>query len=560
MPSDAAGPDGEERLPELWIIEAPGKARTLEGILARLGLDARVQATKGHLLTMPDRLTPVGIDANLHEFLRAPRDADLYARIRDMAKEATKLVIATDADAEGDVIGWDAADAVSDIHPAPVRVKLRGMDDESVREAIAVAGAMRKEDAVPGRTRAIVDRLIGSVFSRDGVAVGRVGTAVLGLVARDKPSVWRLRLSAPAKDGGRPWLAECDAAKAPLTKAAAERLAKLDLPAMDMLGSRPFTAPPGHTGDIMVRASERLDISPVETAKAMQRVYETGRMSYPRAASRGLSRVAAMRMKKALQKAGHRFDEASVAGKAEDEVHDAPHPIGPIDTSLDPRRLGHDEGIRIMVARDLVRTGQKHVIENPATERLERFLIAEGFTADIAALIAKLPWRREQGPRYPGQESWGDSCVERRRPDTVLLEAILDAGLGRASTWANHVESFLKRGLVDDELGLTAKGREWIASSPPELLDPRLSVAIEKACDRVGAALFADPSREPWEMLSERIVRALPPGIRGPVMQAAAATGPQLRRDFRAMAEPGLDFDALKAAAPMPGYMPPDMD
>lgn len=549
----------ETSLAELWVIEAPGKARTLEGILSRIGVEARVQATKGHLLSMPDRLTPVGIDARMHEYLREPRDAELYARIRDMAKEATRIVVATDADAEGDVIGWDVAEAVADIHPSPVRVRLRGMDDESVREAIAEAGPMRKEDAVPGRTRAIVDRLIGAVFSRDGVAVGRVGTAVLGLVARDRPSVWRLRLSAPAKDGGRPWLAECDAERAPMSRQVAEQLSRLTLPMLDMSGSRPFTASPAHTGDIMVRASERLEISPVETSKAMQRVYESGRMSYPRAASRGLSRLAALRMKRVLEKSGHRFDDQAVAGKSEGEVHDAPHPIGPVDVSLDPRRLGHDDGVRVMVARDLVRSGQKHTIENPATDRIERFLIGEGYSPEVARHIAGLPWRREQGPRYPGQESWGQSGLERRRADAVLLESILNAGLGRPSTWANHVEGFLKRGLVDDELHLTQKGRAWLAASPAELLDPRLSVAIEKACEKAGAALSADPSREPWEVLSERIVRALPPGIGGPVSQAAMATPPKPRRDFRALAEPGLDFEAL-AAAPSPAYTPPDMD
>lgn len=545
---------------ELWIIEAPGKARTLEGILARIGVDARVQATKGHLLTMPGPLTPLGIDARLHEHLREPRDPDLYARIRDMARAASKLVVATDADSEGEVIGWDVAEAVADIHPSPVRVRLKGMDDESIREAIAEAGVIRKEDAIPGRTRAIVDRLIGAVFSRNGVKVGRVKTPMLGLLARERPSVWKLRLSAPARDGGRPWLAECDAERAPLTRDDAERLAKMDLPVLDLAASTPFTAPPGHTGDIMLRAAEKLDISPAETAKAMQRVYETGRMSYPRAASRGLSRVAALRMKRVLEKSGHRFDDKAVAGKTVAEVHDAPHPIGPVDVSLDPRRLGHDEGVRVMVARDLVRSGQRHTVETAATAKLERFLVAEGFGADVARHVAALPWRREQGPRYPGQESWGQSGLERRRADAVLLEAVLEAGLGKPSTWAKHIEGFLKEGLVDEDLRLTGKGRAWLAASPPELLDPRLSVAIERACEKVGSALLSDPSREPWEILSERIVRALPPAIGTAVAAAAEATPPQPRRDFRALSEPGLDFGGLGAAQPAPGYTPPDMD
>src|SRR3546814_3466538 len=111
-----------------------------------------------------------------------------------------------------------------------------------------------------------------------------------------------------------------------------------------------------------------------------------------------------------------------------------------------------------------------------------------------------MDWRRERGPRYPGQEAWPQSEVVIRRSDTVLLEAVVKAGLGRPSTWANHVETFLSRGLVDDEMKLTDKGRAWVVASPPELLDPRISAAIERACDHAPAGLTEDPDREPWEI------------------------------------------------------------
>src|SRR3546814_12474238 len=95
--------------------------------------------------------------------------------------------------------------------------------------------------------------------------------------------------------------------------------------------------------------------------------------------------------------------------------------------------------------------------------------------------------------------------------DTVLLEAVVKEGLGRPWTWANHEETFLSRGLVDDEMKLTDKGRAWVVASPPELLDPRISAAIERACEHAPAGLTEDPEREPWETLSGRIMTALPP-------------------------------------------------
>src|SRR5690606_11330657 len=150
-------------------------------------------------------------------------DTTLGERIRTEALAATRVYIATDADQEGDVIAWDVAELISDIHNEPLRVRLKGMDEDSVRDAIEMALPVSKRDAVAGRTRAIVDRMIGAVFSKDGIAVGRVGTALLGVVDKTQPVVGRLRLVAPSKQGGRPWIADCEI-RAPICHAVANKL------------------------------------------------------------------------------------------------------------------------------------------------------------------------------------------------------------------------------------------------------------------------------------------------------------------------------------------------
>lgn len=532
-------------MPELFIIEAPGKARLLEGLLKEIGIDAKVQATKGHLYSMPDRLTPLGVDSAFREFERKLRDPEIGLRIREEAKAASRVLIATDADQEGDVIAWDVAELISDICPDPVRVRLRGMDEESVREAVANPDPIRKRDAVAGRTRAIVDRMIGAVFSHDGIAVGRVGTALLGVVQKTPPSTMRLRLVAPAKDGGRPWQAEFDV-KPPLDRKTAERLAKVAFPALDASAKLPASSKaPSNMGDIMVRAGDELDMSPKEAERSMQRLYEAGRLSYPRAGSRGISRSVLRKVGKVLKKAGYRFDEEAVAGKTASDVHDAPYPIGNVEVQKDPARQGHEEGLRTLVGRDLVRTGQVHVTETGIGEKAGRHLATLGFAKQVCDLVGGLEWRRENGPRYPGQESWAASSLVERRTDTVLLEAAVGIGLGRPSTWANHVETFMSRGLVESDLTLTEKGRQWAAGSPPALLDPRISAAIEAACEKSFKGMMEDPEREPWEMLAERIVTALPEDIRKPLMSSIAGEPPRPRADPVEFYAPAASLDDL---------------
>ena len=545
----------------LFVIEAPRKARTFETYLRDIGeADARVQATVGHLFEFPPMRGAVGIDRAFRDFERRPIRIEVVERLRREASIASEVIVATDADAEGDVIALDVATLVADLHPEPKRMRLRGMDRESVREALASLTPVSREDAVPGRTRAIIDRLIGIGYSKNGIAVGRVGTALLGLADKSGPGVHLLRLSAPAKDRGRPFLAEVEVA-APLTLDLARKLESLDLPALDMKARNPIPSRPGHTGDVMVAASRELDISPAAVGESMQRSYEAGRLSYPRAGERAFSPAIATKFAEILRKAGYpAVKAANYPAKEPGGVHDAPHPIGKVDLASDPRELGQDEGVRAVIARGLVRAGQERVAETPLTAPLGPWLLQHGFPQAVAVQVMGLDWRRDVGPRCPGQDPWTESEVVERRADSVLLERAVAIGLGRPSTWGRHIEKFMERGLVDANLALTAKGRAWKEASPAALLDPRVSVAIENACERCPARFLDDADREPWEMNAERIFRALPPDVRGVLGALIEHEPPRPKMD--PIREYGLDRsfaeEAAAAATHAPAYAPPD--
>lgn len=526
----------DDKFDELWVIEAPGKISTIKGILERLGVNAWVIATKGHFICMPDRLTPMGVDSEFHEFERKPRDIKRIKKMREMAVKSKRVIVASDADQEGDVIAWDVMDMIGDVQPDVFRVRLKGMDDESVKDAMSSMSLVKKSDAVPGRTRALIDRVIGATFSGGGVAVGRVGTALLGLVSRDKPTTVYINLMAPDKKGGAPWKATT-AVEAPLTPQVAKALVDLSLPAMSMEKQQAHKYRPAHMGDIMIRASDKLGMSPGETARAMQRSYESGKLSYPRSGSHGMSPLVSAKIKKILEKnmSGYKFDDKNVETKDEDEVHDSPYPIGDVNFSHKPENQGDDDAIRTMIAQDLVKTGQKHIRMVPGTDVLRQFLIKKGFGAKVAEFVSKLNWHKDEGPQFPGKQKWGKSEVYTRPASAVLLEKAMDAKLGKPSTWGNHIDNFLKRGLVDANLSLTNKGREWIERSPEALLDPKVSAAIEKACDH---KITKQPEgMEPWEYLSREIIKRLPQEIAVPIIRSLKENGVQPRVDFRKQAD-----------------------
>lgn len=141
------------------------------------------------------------------------------------------------------------------------------------------------------------------------------------------------------------------------------------------------------------------------------------------------------------------------------DTHDAPYPIGDVDVSKDPRQIGDGHGIRMMVAWNMVRSSLSRERQAAHSAEIEEFLKSQGYNDKVAKYFAGRNWTREIGPRFPGEKTFQESSTTQRRPETVLLEKAVALGLGRPSTWANHVETFMNRGLCDDNLQLTDKGK-----------------------------------------------------------------------------------------------------
>lgn len=189
----------------LVVIEAPGKAEALRALLRQIGLRAEVFATRGHLCRHPETLFPLGITEHLRETTRR-FDPVRLGDLQRMA-EGRQVFVATDADAEGDVIARDVADAVGGRASAVSRVRLGALDLRSVRAAFEAATPPRARASRSGDARRILDRLIGHAFSGPDRPVGRVMAALLGFFRRQEPVIGHVTLLLPAADGGRPFQA-----------------------------------------------------------------------------------------------------------------------------------------------------------------------------------------------------------------------------------------------------------------------------------------------------------------------------------------------------------------
>src|ERR1044072_1177296 len=89
---------------KLVIVESPAKAKTINNYL---GKDYEVLASFGHVRDLPAKDGSVRPDEDFAMFWDV--DSKSAKRVNDIAaalKEASKLILATDADREGEAISW----------------------------------------------------------------------------------------------------------------------------------------------------------------------------------------------------------------------------------------------------------------------------------------------------------------------------------------------------------------------------------------------------------------------------------------------------------------------
>ena len=88
----------------LVIVESPAKAKTINKYLGR---DFKVIASMGHVRDLPKSKLGVDVDAKFEpEYVVLPDRVKVIKEMKDLAKTADEIYVATDPDREGEAIGW----------------------------------------------------------------------------------------------------------------------------------------------------------------------------------------------------------------------------------------------------------------------------------------------------------------------------------------------------------------------------------------------------------------------------------------------------------------------
>src|SRR5438094_3209446 len=171
----------------LVVVESPAKAKTINKYLGR---DFKVVASMGHIRDLPKSKLGVAVDDDFtEEYESIPSRKKVIKELKDAAKDATEIYVATDPDREGEAIGWHLAQELGGKKRKIHRLMFNEITKKAIQEAIKRPGTIDEKMVDAQRARRVLDRLVGYKISpllwdkvRRGLSAGRVQSVALKLV------------------------------------------------------------------------------------------------------------------------------------------------------------------------------------------------------------------------------------------------------------------------------------------------------------------------------------------------------------------------------------------
>ena len=285
----------------LVIVESPAKAKT---IAKYLGAGYVVKASVGHVRDLPQRELGVDIESGFQPTYVVPEaKRAVVAELKQAVGHAPQVYLATDPDREGEAIAWHVAESIGLPPERAQRVSFDQVTKDAVVKAIAQPRPLDTALIDAQQARRVLDRLVGYKISpiltraitksfRKALSAGRVQSVALRLVVEREREIrafipeeyWTLeadlvrqgdvrvfRAKLYRVGGQKPALANQDQVDA-LVQALEE--ASWAVQSVRKGQRRRSPRPPFVTSTLQAAASSRLGLSPRQTMRLAQQLYE----------------------------------------------------------------------------------------------------------------------------------------------------------------------------------------------------------------------------------------------------------------------------------------------
>src|SRR5580693_8214113 len=147
----------------LVVVESPAKAKTINKYLGR---DFKVVASMGHIRDLPKSKLGVDVDNDFTETYESlVSRKKVIKELKDAAKDATDIYVATDPDREGEAIGWHIAQELGGKKRKIHRLMFNEITKKAIQEAFKHPKVIDQKMVDAQRARRVLDRLVGYKIS-----------------------------------------------------------------------------------------------------------------------------------------------------------------------------------------------------------------------------------------------------------------------------------------------------------------------------------------------------------------------------------------------------------
>ena len=477
----------------LVIVESPAKAKTIEKFL---GKDYKVLSSYGHIRDLKKKEFSINTDTFEPDYEIPAEKKKLVSELKQEAKKADMVWLASDEDREGEAISWHLYEVLGLKPENTKRIVFHEITKNAILRAIEHPRDIDINLVNAQQARRVLDRIVGFKLSpvlwrkvKPALSAGRVQSVAVRLIVEREREIQAFHSEASFRvtavfsttdTDGRPAEIRAelntrfkteDEAKAFLEKCRTTEFTVQDITTRPMKKS---PAPPFTTSTLQQEAARKLGFTVAQTMMVAQRLYESGFITYMRTDSVNLSSLAIGTSRDAItQLMGERYVQTrqfTTKSKGAQEAHEAIRP-----TYMEHQTIEADSAERRLY--DLI--WKRTIASQMADAELEKTTatialtgMSETFvaTGEVVTFDGFLRVYRESlddeetedesrllPPLKKGQKLDCGRIVAQERftqhppryTEASLVRKLEELGIGRPSTYAPTISTIQQRGYVE---------------------------------------------------------------------------------------------------------------
>ena len=477
----------------LVIVESPAKAKTIERFL---GENYVVKSSFGHIRDLEKKDLGIDIEHNFQpKYEISPDKKAIVKELKQLAKEAKTVWLASDEDREGEAIAWHLFEILGLKKENTKRIVFHEITKDAILHAINNPRDIDKNLVDAQQARRVLDRLVGFEVSpvlwkkvKPSLSAGRVQSVAVKLIVEREREINHFVEQKYYKVTGTFETKDASGNSIPLKAELSERFstqeetvnflehckkATFSVSDVETKPSSRKPAPPFTTSTLQQEASRKLGFSVSQTMAVAQKLYEQGHITYMRTDSVNLSQLAIGAAKAVIcNTLGEKYSKPrnfATKTKGAQEAHEAIRP-----TYMDKESISGDKNEQQLYS--LIRkrtlasqmaeaelekttitiaiTGEKHTFE-----AVGEVIIFDGFLKvymesfddekedDETALLPAIH-KGDQLQRSLIQALEQYTTHPPRYTEASLVKKMEALGIGRPSTYAPTITTIQNRGYI----------------------------------------------------------------------------------------------------------------